>query len=158
MHRRSLPYFKISARYSTRLTSRLQCPGSQVATLVELGANATIVGRRKETTEGKAAELQAVRPGSKVIGISADVRDFGALEAAVERAVKELGRLDYVMFVSHPPSHFSSYGLELMWGVGLCGAAGNFPSRHMHLLRRRPSTPYPTFYVWNWVLMVSPAT
>ncbi|KAF8543222.1 hypothetical protein BDD12DRAFT_241584 [Trichophaea hybrida] len=69
----------------------------QVAAMVELGVNAAIIGRRKEVTEAKAAELQALRPGSKVIGISADVRDYKAMEAAVERTVKELGRLDYVI-------------------------------------------------------------
>lgn len=50
-------------------------------------------------TEAKAAELQTLRSGSRVLGISADVRDYSALVAVVERTVKELGRLDYVMCV-----------------------------------------------------------
>jgi NAD(P)-dependent dehydrogenase (short-subunit alcohol dehydrogenase family) len=74
----------------------------QVAAMVQLGANATIIGRNKEKTETKASEIQALRKGSKVLGISADVRNIKALEAAVERTVAELGRLDYVMSV--PPS------------------------------------------------------
>jgi len=76
----------------------------QVAAMVQLGANATIIGRNKEKTETKASEIQALRKGSKVLGISADVRNVEALEAVVERTVAELGRLDYV----------------------ICGAAGNF--------------------------------
>jgi len=76
----------------------------QVAALVKLGANACITGRRKDKTEKKAAELQALRPGAKVIGVSADVRDAKAMVSAVERTVSELGRLDYL----------------------ICGAAGNF--------------------------------
>jgi len=76
----------------------------QVAAMVQLGANATIIGRNKEKTETKASEIQALRKGSKVLGISADVRDIEALEAVVERTVAEFGRLDYV----------------------ICGAAGNF--------------------------------
>ena len=77
--------------------------------MVQLGANATIIGRNKEKTETKASEIQALRKGSKVLGISADVRNVEALEAVVERTVAELGRLDYVMSViytlpslSHP--------------------------------------------------------
>lgn len=69
----------------------------QVAALVKLGANACITGRRKDKTEKKAAELQSLRPGAKVIGISADVRDAKAMVAAVERTISELGRLDYLM-------------------------------------------------------------
>lgn len=53
-------------------------------------------------TEAKAAELQTLRSGSRVLGISADVRDYSTLVAAVERTVKELGRLDYVMCVCSP--------------------------------------------------------
>lgn len=49
-------------------------------------------------TEAKAAELQALRPGAKVIGISADVRNITSMEAAVGRTVSELGKIDYVMW------------------------------------------------------------
>ncbi|CAZ80934.1 unnamed protein product [Tuber melanosporum] len=77
---------------------------TQVAALILLGANASIIGRRKDVTEAKAAELQTLRSGSKVLGISTDVRDYSALVTTVKRTVEELGRLDYV----------------------ICGAAGNF--------------------------------
>lgn len=60
-------------------------------------------------TEAKAAELQTLRSGSRVLGISADVRDYSALVAAVERTVEELGRLDYVMCVCSS-WHFPSWG------------------------------------------------
>jgi len=76
----------------------------QVGALIKLGCNAVITGRRKDKTENKAAELVSLRPGAKVIGIAADVRDAKAMVAAVERTVSELGRLDYL----------------------ICGAAGNF--------------------------------
>lgn len=72
--------------------------------MVQLGANAVIIGRRGDVTAAKAAELQALRPGARVIGISADVRSFDSLKAAVDRTLAELGRLDYL----------------------ICGAAGNF--------------------------------
>lgn len=67
--------------------------------MIELGANAVIIGRRAETTQKRAAELQALRAGSRVIGLSADVRDYAAMESAVATTVAELGRLDFVMYV-----------------------------------------------------------
>lgn len=72
--------------------------------MVQLGANAVILGRRGDVTASKAAELASLRPGARVIGISADVRSYDSLKAAVDRTISELGRLDYL----------------------ICGAAGNF--------------------------------
>ncbi|TGZ76906.1 NAD(P)-binding protein [Ascodesmis nigricans] len=76
----------------------------QVGAMIQLGANAAIIGRRGDVTSSKAAELQSLRSGSRVLGISADVRSFDSLQSAVETTIRELGRLDYV----------------------ICGAAGNF--------------------------------
>ncbi|KAK9234803.1 hypothetical protein V1525DRAFT_382760 [Lipomyces kononenkoae] len=83
----------------------------QVEALVILGANAVIVGRRKEVTEKAAAEIQQLREGGKVIGLSVDVRDYKALQQAVARSIEEFGRIDYV----------------------ICGAAGNFLADFRHL-------------------------
>ncbi|KAJ9378351.1 hypothetical protein DTO063F5_7727 [Paecilomyces variotii] len=71
---------------------------AQVRALVHLGADACIVGRNVEKTERAAKDIAAVRPGAKVIGIGAvDVRKFESLKDAVDRCVKELGRIDYVI-------------------------------------------------------------
>ncbi|KAK9484779.1 hypothetical protein V1527DRAFT_469056 [Lipomyces starkeyi] len=83
----------------------------QVEALVILGANAVIVGRKKEVTEKAAAEIQKLRKGCKVIGLSVDVRDYKALQEAVARSVEEFGKIDYV----------------------ICGAAGNFLADFRHL-------------------------
>lgn len=73
---------------------------AQVRALVHLGADACIVGRNVEKTERMAKDIATARPDAKVIGIGAvDVRKFDALQAAVERCVKELGGLDFVMYV-----------------------------------------------------------
>ncbi|KAF2675480.1 NAD(P)-binding protein [Microthyrium microscopicum] len=78
---------------------------AQVRALVHLGANACIIGRNVEKTESVAKDMASCRPGAKVIGIGAvDVRSVKSLEDAVERCVKELGSIDFV----------------------ICGAAGNF--------------------------------
>lgn len=85
----------------------------QTEAMVLLGANAAIVGRNKEKTEKVAAEIQALRYGSKVIGIgNVDVRDVSSQVSAVEQTVSELGRIDFV----------------------IAGAAGNFLSDFNHLL------------------------
>lgn len=73
------------------------CSG-QVRAMVSLGANACIIGRNVAKTEGAAREMEALRPGAKVLGIGGvDVRRPQDLEAAVARCVKELGRLDFCM-------------------------------------------------------------
>ena len=72
---------------------------AQVRALVHLGANACIIGRNVEKTERVAQDIATARPGAKVIGIgSVDVRKLEALQQAVERCVKELGGIDFVMY------------------------------------------------------------
>lgn len=67
-----------------------------------LGANVAICGRTLEKLENARGELQAL--GAKVSISVADVRDYDALAAAIERSESELGPMD----------------------VLVCGAAGNF--------------------------------
>ncbi|KAI4162912.1 MAG: hypothetical protein LQ342_003423 [Letrouitia transgressa] len=71
---------------------------AQVRALVHLGANACIVGRNVKRTESMARDIATARTGAKVLGIGAiDVRKFESLEAAVDRCVKELGGIDFVI-------------------------------------------------------------
>lgn len=73
---------------------------AQVRALVHLGANACIIGRNVEKTEGMAKDIATARSGAKVLGLGAvDVRKFDDLKAAAERCVKELGGIDYTMWV-----------------------------------------------------------
>ena len=57
------------------------------------------MGRNVEKTEAVARDIATVREGATVLGIGGvDVRDYGALERAVQRCVDVLGgRVDYVM-------------------------------------------------------------
>ncbi|MDS4059201.1 MAG: SDR family oxidoreductase [Candidatus Contendobacter sp.] len=68
-----------------------------------VGANLGIVGRAQEKLDAAGAELRAL--GARVSTHSADVRDYPALEGAMQRCREELG-----------PIH-----------TLVCGAAGNFP-------------------------------
>jgi 2,4-dienoyl-CoA reductase [(3E)-enoyl-CoA-producing], peroxisomal len=71
--------------------------------MVHLGANACIVGRNVEKTEGMAKDLTTAREGGKVIGIGAvNVRDVNLLQKAVDQCVNELGAVDFLMYI--PPS------------------------------------------------------
>lgn len=71
---------------------------AQVRALVHLGANACIVGRNVERTERMAKDIATTRKGAKVLGLgSVDVRSIESLQASVDKCVKELGGLDFVM-------------------------------------------------------------
>ena len=71
---------------------------AQVRALVHLGANACIVGRNVEKTEGMAKDISTARAGSKVIGIgSIDVRSIESLQKAAETCVSELGSIDFLI-------------------------------------------------------------
>ncbi|KAK3070936.1 peroxisomal 2 4-dienoyl-CoA reductase sps19 [Teratosphaeriaceae sp. CCFEE 6253] len=69
----------------------------QVRAFVALGGNACITGRNPEKTKAGAADIASVRPGAKVIGIVADVRDVKAMDAAAERCATELGSIDFAI-------------------------------------------------------------
>jgi peroxisomal 2,4-dienoyl-CoA reductase len=76
---------------------------AQVRALVHLGANACIIGRNVEKTERVAQDIATARTGAKVVGIgSVDVRKLDNLQQAVERCIKELGAIDFVMYANDP--------------------------------------------------------
>ena len=64
----------------------------------------TLLGRNLDKAQRAAQGI--VQAGGRALGVSADVRDYAAMEAAVAQAVAEFGALDIV----------------------LAGAAGNFPA------------------------------
>ncbi len=64
-------------------------------TLAGLGADVALLARRTERIEALAEELRGT--GIRALPIEADVSERGQAEAAVARAVAELGRLDAVV-------------------------------------------------------------
>jgi len=94
---------------------------AQVRGLVHLGANACIVGRNVEKTEGMAKDIATARSGSKVLGIGAiDVRSVDSLQKAVDQCVSELGGIDFLMYrfpILEPYRTLTPFS---------AGAAGNF--------------------------------
>ena len=71
-----------------------------------LGAHLAICGRTQEKLDNAAVELRALNKhaGGKVLPVTADVRDYAALDSAFTRTRDEVGPID----------------------VLVCGAAGNF--------------------------------
>ena len=65
---------------------------SMALRFAELGANLFIVGRREEPLKQTTEEIRAA--GAKAAYFSVDVRDFDAVEKAIEAAEKEFGRVD----------------------------------------------------------------
>lgn len=70
--------------------------------MVHLGANACIIGRNVEKTEKMAKDIETARKGSRVLGLGGvDVRQPEALAKAAEKCAKELGSIDFVMYVPY---------------------------------------------------------
>ena len=66
--------------------------------MVQLGANACIVGRNVEKVERVAKDIETARPGSRVLDIGAvDVRNVPSMQSAVDSCVKSLGSIDFVI-------------------------------------------------------------
>lgn len=70
----------------------------------ELGAQVAVVGRNLEKATAAAGEIRAVGPAA--LGLSADVREYEAVEKSLAETVKSFGAVDVVV----------------------SGAAGNFPA------------------------------
>ncbi|MBQ5153831.1 SDR family oxidoreductase, partial [Macrococcus caseolyticus] len=70
----------------------------QTEAMIILGADACIIGRNVEKTESAARELATLRPGAKVLGLgNVDVSKIQSIKAAADKAVQELGKIDFVI-------------------------------------------------------------
>ncbi len=70
----------------------------------EHGAKVTLAGRKREKLDSAASRIQAAGGSARTAAL--DVRDYAALEAAMQLAREEFGEIDILV----------------------CGAAGNFPA------------------------------
>jgi NAD(P)-dependent dehydrogenase (short-subunit alcohol dehydrogenase family) len=60
--------------------------------LAQMGAKVAVAGRNAEKAANAAAEI-----GPDAMGLSADVRDYGAIRQAMEHAVERFGKMDIVV-------------------------------------------------------------
>jgi hypothetical protein len=76
------------------------------ASLLKAGVHVAITSRSQAATDAAVLELSKTGPG-KVIGITADVRDFDAQKNAVAKTLEAFGRLD-VLVANAGVGHFAS--------------------------------------------------
>jgi peroxisomal 2,4-dienoyl-CoA reductase len=69
--------------------------GGVARALAEAGARVALVSRRMEHLEPAAAKIQDA--GGEALAVTADVRDYAAVESAVAATVARFGRLDIVV-------------------------------------------------------------
>ena len=95
----------------------------------KLGANVVILARRQEKIDKAVSELKA--QGTSAMGISCDVRDYDAVEAALKSAHDTYGTLDCVIagaagnFLS-PIVGLSSKGFQTVIDIDLMGTFNVF--------------------------------
>jgi gluconate 5-dehydrogenase len=71
--------------------------GRQMAeALADCGADLVLCARKQERCEAAAAEIVAAF-GVRALGLGCDVRDAASIDAAVERTIGELGRVDILV-------------------------------------------------------------
>ncbi|RKF74328.1 Peroxisomal 2,4-dienoyl-CoA reductase SPS19 [Golovinomyces cichoracearum] len=122
---------------------------AQVRALVNLGANACIVGRNVPKTEQMAASIATARKDAKVIGIgSIDVRKIEELEQAALRCVQELGAIDFVIagaagnFIA-PITELSANGFKSVVDIDTIGSYNTLKATLPYLIEsaaRNPNT------------------
>ncbi|KAI9706858.1 MAG: hypothetical protein M1820_004637 [Bogoriella megaspora] len=130
--------------------------------MVHLGANACIIGRNAEKTEGMAKDIATARKGAKVIGLAGvDVRKAEALEEAAKRCAQELGGIDYVIagaagnFLA-PISQLSTNAFKAVMDIDVLGSYNTLKAtvpylvestqKHKHTTPSHSAAPssYPT--------------
>lgn len=100
------------------------------------GAKVAVVGRNAEKAEHAAQQLRAIGPTA--IALTADVRDFGALDGAIGCAAEAFGALDFVIagaagnFIA-PANTLSPNGFRAVTDIDLVGTFHTFKAARPRL-------------------------
>src|ERR1700761_7522188 len=116
----------------------------QVRAMVHLGANACIVGRSAEKTAEMARDIETTRPGSRVLGLAADVRSISSMMTAVDKCVSELGSLDFAIIGAAgnflaPIEQMSANAFQNVLNIDLAGSFNTLKAALPHLLKSASS-------------------
>lgn len=96
----------------------------------ELGARVAVVGRNPEKARAAASSI-----GPSALGLSADVRDYGAIRGAMEQSAEAIGRFDIVVsgaagnFLA-PALGMSANGFKAVVDIDLLGTFNVFRGCH----------------------------
>lgn len=110
--------------------------------LAEQGARVGLLGRRAEKLEETAKAIRAA--GGEASVHAADVRDFAAVESAVNACAEKFGRLDVVVnsaagnFLA-PAASLSANGFRAVIDIDLCGTFNTSRAAFAHLSKTRGS-------------------
>ncbi|MCK9543174.1 MAG: SDR family oxidoreductase [Novosphingobium sp.] len=105
----------------------------------QAGAKVALISRSPEKIEAAAQGLRDA--GHDAIGMAADVRDFAAVDAAMQKAVETFGPIDIVLsgaagnFVA-PANELSANGFKTVVDIDLLGTFNVFRASYPHL--RKP--------------------
>lgn len=111
--------------------------------LAEQGAKVALVGRTLEKLEAVAKDIASA--GGTARSYACDVRDYGALEAAVNAAASELGGLHILVnsaagnFLA-PAAALSANGFRSVVDIDLCGTFNACRASFAHLSKNPGST------------------
>lgn len=100
------------------------------------GARVVVMGRNPDKAAGAAATITAA--GGQALGLAADVRDYTAMEAALQRTVDHFGPIDIVIsgaagnFVA-PATGMSANAFKTVVDIDLLGTFNVFRAAHAHL-------------------------
>lgn len=104
----------------------------------QAGAKVALISRSPEKIEAAAQELRD--QGNDAIGMAADVRDFGAIDAALQKTVETFGPIDIVLsgaagnFIS-PASSLSANGFKTVVDIDLLGTFNVFRASYPYLVK-----------------------
>ena len=117
---------------------------SMALRFLELGANVVIASRRLEVLEAAARELMSAT-GGEVLPIALDVRDYKAVESALEQSLKHFGSIDILLnnaagnFVS-PTEALSHKAFDVITDIVLKGSYNTTLAFGKHwIMSRQPA-------------------
>jgi NAD(P)-dependent dehydrogenase (short-subunit alcohol dehydrogenase family) len=108
--------------------------------LARQGARVALLGRTQSKLDEVAAAIRSA--GGEAKGFAADVRDYAAVEAAVNGASESFGRLDIVVnsaagnFLA-PAAALSANGFRAVVDIDLCGTFNTTRAAYVHLRKAR---------------------
>jgi NAD(P)-dependent dehydrogenase (short-subunit alcohol dehydrogenase family) len=107
--------------------------------LAKQGAKVAVLGRKLDKLEAVAKEI--TEAGGTALALPADVRDYGALEKAVNDAAAAFGRLDILVnsaagnFLA-PAASLSANGFKSVIDIDLCGTFNASRAAFQHLAKQ----------------------
>ena len=104
----------------------------------EHGAKVAILARNQEKLDAAVAALSASHPETSIMGFSADVRDYAAVDSALEKTRAQYGPIDILIAGAAgnfpaPALGMSSNGFKAVMDIDLLGTFNTCRAAHQYL-------------------------